>query len=315
MEEIFVALARKLDAEEAAVLVFVLEGEGSTPRKSGSVMLIAKDEQVGTIGGGSIEYQSTLLAREILESGQSQVKVYDLTENDRESLGMICGGKMKVAFYCCGRKDLDTIARINQFYQAREECYLTLQIMENDFRLKVEQGKMLSGGAKYQEGEDQSTYRQPLVEKGTVYLFGGGHISRQLADILGKLSFPYVVTDNDLSFLQAFEENQYKVIDFENVRRDISFLPEDYAIIVTRGHQYDKQVLNQLIDIDLKYLGMIGSRQKIKLTYEAIAAEKPEVKEKLLSVHAPIGLSIGAQTPEEIAVSIAAELIQVRCGR
>lgn len=312
MKDVFMSLYQTLRSGGDGVLVTVLSSSGSTPRKSGSNMLITAKGQTGTIGGGTIEYQSALLAGELLLQKRSLVKKYCLSSADRDNLGMICGGDMEVAFYYCGSQDMVIFEEMADFFANDRECYLELNISAAQIQMQFRLGQAPTSGAKYKAAAGGGIYTQPLIEKGTIYIFGGGHIAGQLSEILEKLAFRWQVLDNEPAFLAAFAEDRCQVIDFERIQENITFLPQDYVIIITRGHQYDKQVLAQVISIDLTYIGMIGSRQKIKATYEKLTAENPTIKERLPLVHAPIGLSIGAQTPEEIAVAIAAELIQVR---
>jgi xanthine dehydrogenase accessory factor len=149
----------------------------------------------------------------------------------------------------------------------------------------------------------------------TAYLFGGGHIAFHLSKILPLIGFDFVVIDDRQAFANADRFPEAKVClvhEFAQVFDVVSFHPDaSYVIIVTRGHQSDLSVLEQALRTDVKYIGMIGSRRKIHLLFQRLR-EQGVSQAVLDKVHAPIGLEIGADTPEEIAVSIAAELIKVR---
>ena len=152
----------------------------------------------------------------------------------------------------------------------------------------------------------------------TAYLFGGGHVSQHLAMILHFIGFEYVVIDDRQEFLtrELFPHaKNFVFCDFTRVLEQLELsASSSYLVIVTRGHKSDLVVLRQALRQDLKYIGMIGSKRKVKLLLEELKKEGVTAG-KLEQVHAPIGLPIGADTLEEIAVSIAAELIQVRRGK
>ena len=149
----------------------------------------------------------------------------------------------------------------------------------------------------------------------TAYLFGGGHIAFHLSRLLRLIGFDFVVIDDRQEFANSTrfpEARECIVHDFDHVFEVLAFHPLfAYMIIVTRGHKSDFAVLDQAIRTNAKYIGMIGSKRKINLLFQRLQ-EQGIPQAVLNNIHAPIGLAIGADTPEEIAVSIAAELIQVR---
>jgi xanthine dehydrogenase accessory factor len=155
---------------------------------------------------------------------------------------------------------------------------------------------------------------EPLFSRPTAVIFGGGHISVNLAPLLSMADFQVVVIDdraefaNETRFPQA---DRVVVSDYQSCFDHLVFTPETYVVIVTRGHLHDKIVLEQALRQPTRYIGMIGSRRKRNMMYEALVADGTD-PELLKTIHSPIGLDIGAETPEEIAISIAAELIHVR---
>jgi xanthine dehydrogenase accessory factor len=157
-------------------------------------------------------------------------------------------------------------------------------------------------------------FLETVIPHPTAYLFGGGHISRCLSSLLSMIGFDFVVIDDRQEFadLQRFPEAKACLVsDFAGVFEELTFDPNfAYIIIVTRGHQSDQLVLEQAIQTGAKYIGMIGSRRKIRLMFEHL--QQQGIPESLTTIHAPIGLEIGADTPEEIAISIAAELVKIR---
>lgn len=155
-----------------------------------------------------------------------------------------------------------------------------------------------------------------LIEKenkknSNVYIFGAGHVSLDLVDILSKLSFNCIIIDDREEFANRFN-NAIIVDDYENVFNKINITEKDYIIIVTRGHSYDYIVEKNALKTNAYYIGMIGSSKKIATLHNKLKEEEKYTDEMIDRVHAPIGMQIGAESTEEIAVSIAAELILKR---
>jgi xanthine dehydrogenase accessory factor len=155
---------------------------------------------------------------------------------------------------------------------------------------------------------------EPIFSEPTVYIFGGGHISQQLAPLAKRVHFKVVVIDDREMFAnrERFPEaDEVIVSEFEECFDRFSIDESSYIVIVTRGHLYDGFVLEQAVKTNARYIGMIGSKKKIRTLYQNLM-EKGVAKEALNRVHAPIGLDIHSETPEEIGVSIIAELIKAR---
>jgi xanthine dehydrogenase accessory factor len=155
----------------------------------------------------------------------------------------------------------------------------------------------------------------PISNYGTVYIFGAGHVSQKLALLTGMVGFRTVVLDDREEFANrsrfpAAEE----IIVLKNNQtafNEITLDEECYIVIVTRGHLHDKVILKQALNTGAIYIGMIGSKRKREEVYHTLEAEGVS-RSRLEEVYSPIGLQIGAESPEEIAVSITAELIQSR---
>lgn len=159
---------------------------------------------------------------------------------------------------------------------------------------------------------------EPLCSRPTVIIFGGGHVALHLAPLLSRVGFNAVIVDDREEFANRSrfpKAARIIVSDFENCFRELYFTRETYSVIVTRGHAYDKLVLKNVLAAsslrNSRYIGMIGSQRKRGMIYDALIEDGVD-PETLARVHAPIGIDIGAETPEEIAVSITAELIKVR---
>lgn len=159
-------------------------------------------------------------------------------------------------------------------------------------------------------------FLEPLVAPPELFIFGGGHISLTLARIGKMCDFRVVVIDDRPEFAnpERFPEADETIAgDISSVTGRLAINPNAYIVIVTRGHQHDAQALEWAAATGAAYVGMIGSRKKIATIY-AHLKNRGLTQEQLDRVHAPIGLAIGAETPEEIAVSIMAQVIQIRRG-
>ena len=154
---------------------------------------------------------------------------------------------------------------------------------------------------------------EPILPQPTVYLFGGGHVSTAVARVAHQAGFAIGIIDDREAFANAERFPMASEIHttYENAFAKIQPNASSYILIVTRGHKDDMRVLGWAVDTDARYIGMIGSKRKVISVYRALEKEGHDL-EKFERVHAPVGLDIGALSPEEIAVSIAAELIAVR---
>ncbi len=180
------------------------------------------------------------------------------------------------------------------------------------FTLDIEKGKldMMCGG-------ELEVYIEPILPKLKLIIFGAGHITRVLAPLMQMAGFQISVVDDSPDLLQneKFPEiEDLKLTDMEEFAKDLPSDPSVYIVALSRGFSKDEGILRRLIQKDFKYIGMIGSMRKITTMKENLQKEGIP-KEAFNKLQAPIGLNIGAETPEEIAISIAAEMIAVQKGK
>ena len=155
---------------------------------------------------------------------------------------------------------------------------------------------------------------EPISIASTVYIFGAGHISRYVAQAAKMVDFNVVVMDDrgDFANEERFPEADKVIVsDFRTVFDSLDYAGDVYSVIVTRGHNHDAEVLEEALKRPSKYIGMIGSKRKVKMVYDYLRSKGVE-ESALSAVHAPIGIKINSETPQEIAISIVAELIDVR---
>lgn len=325
------SIVRTLENGQSLILVNILASSGSTPRGAGAMMLVFEDGHTeGTIGGGAVEYAAQNHARELLKNQSSDTVGYCLNKNDVANLGMICGGDVTVYFqYLKGDEKLPLFHHLLKAYTKNENSWLIRRIENHSV---TAMGIYDGEGIHYGEGIDPevlpellqthavykigtpSYYAEPITQAGFVYVFGGGHVSQELVPVLAHVGFPVVVFEDRKAFAnpELFPGARDVILgDFQKIDDYITFTEHDYVVIMTRGHQADFDILAQTLKYPLCYIGCIGSRSKIAITKKRLI-ELGYPENIYDQVHSPIGLSIKAETPAEIAISIAGEMIQHR---
>jgi len=329
MQEVFRAAARRLKAGEAATLVTVVQSNGSAPRHAGAVMAVFEDGRTeGTVGGGAVENAAKTRAGELL-GGAGEIQSYDLSRDDAAGLGMICGGGVTLLYNPISKGNAAAVSIFGGILAAAEQRvprWLAQELWEDGSvrmalygRDKLELGDKLEpepprGALPAFQPGDRPRFVLPVVAVGRALVFGGGHVSRALVPILSSVGFPVFVFEDREEFADPArfpDAAGVLLCRLDDFLGEVKIAPEDFAVIVTRGHQKDYEVLKQVLSTQAAYIGMIGSRAKVATTKDRLAADGFEWDD-LARVYAPIGLPIGAETPEEIAVSIAAEMIQRR---
>lgn len=331
MKKLFESAIQALTENQSFVMVSVLTSSGSTPRSAGAIMLVFEDDHTeGTIGGGRAEYEAQLHAVSLLKTGSCDTVRYTLNTDEIKNLGMICGGDITVHFqFIKGESFLPLFRHLVSLYTKNKNSWFIRRIRNNEvvsvsiyenavpaFGEEIEGcllTQLLKNTPVYLPGST-AYFAEPILQAGYVYVFGGGHVSQTLVPVLARLGFRIVVYEDREAFAtkELFPDAEKIILgDFTKLKASITLTPYDYAIIVTRGHQADYEVLSQVLAGPFFYLGCIGSRKKIALTKERLR-NQGFTEKALDAMHSPIGLPIKAETPAEIAISIAGELIQYR---
>jgi xanthine dehydrogenase accessory factor len=341
---IFQRLADLLTGGESLVLASIVSRSGSAPRAVGSRMAVHQDGAIiGTIGGGILEARVQELAREVFHHRQAVLKKYVLTAQDASQMGMVCGGVVQVLVQFLDASspvNLELYREIAATLKAGVRAWLITALpsgfdVPGPIAQGMSKGKDQSVGGlephivqaltAYPSGRPEiAEYqaRRYLVEalnhEGTVYIFGAGHVSQQVAPLAGLVGFSVVVLDDRQEFAnrERFPQAEEVIVldNFDEPLKGLEINTDSYLVIVTRGHAHDQTVLRQALQTQAGYIGMIGSRRKRDAVYENLGKEG-FTRQDFDRVFSPIGLDIGAETPEEIAVSIMAELIHVRAGK
>ena len=316
MKDLMVKLKEQAVQGNDCYLIALIESEGSTPRSSGAYMLVNKNGWVaGTVGGGGMEYAAVLEAQKKLQKGEAKSfqKRFDLTT----AAGMACGGYCSLQFcYLPAQKETEILAEYVLYkLEVRYPWWLLLpmgegSILVEDFLpLKKHQGFFNLDGKEY--------YAEQYNYDGRVFVFGAGHVARELVPLLSHLGFKCVVLDDREEFADpAVFPTAHKVLQVDYTKLEGIVKPncKDYAVVMTRGHVHDANCERFLLTTPVPYIGVMGSKNKAKLARETLLAEG-YTEAQLARITTPIGLDIGSETPAEIAVSIAAQLIQVRAQR
>jgi xanthine dehydrogenase accessory factor len=347
MREVLRELLSTLDRGGVGVYCVVVETRGSTPQKAGASMIVFADGgQVGTLGGGCIEAEVRQRALHALAKGEAQAQLltFSLDDNYGWDDGLICGGRMSIL----AQPLVPQVASEARAYWQRyaeqigrgRACVEAIALhvpglpLGSRFLFDDEQTLIESWGA----AQAPVTIRQhlpplgrrpkPQVVGGVAYLpiperirlliVGAGHVGQAVAELAHKVDFDIWVLDDRERFANPDRFPQAQRFVIGDIGRSLKALieagemtPSTYALIVTRGHNHDEEALYYLAPTPAGYVGMIGSKRKIRLIFDDLLA-KGISPEALQRVHAPLGLPIGSQTVPEIAISIVAELIQCR---
>ena len=323
MDKLFQATLERLRKGERVVWCVILSAQGSTPRGVGAKMAVFEDgKTVGTVGGGAVEYRALELAKTM--GDRAFVQGFDLHSGGSEALGMVCGGRVEIGFLPFPAQGAEPMADALKTLCVPGNQWLRIQIgadgsfvwgliPDQDVHSVGERLPMTPLLQRLPDGGWRLT--EPVSGQDRVYIFGGGHVSAALAPVLLPLGFPVTVYDSrpELAVPARFPGAEVVLGDFESLSPALRLTERDYAVVMTPGHTMDLDVLRQVLRTPVTYVGCIGSRRKTAYVNQALREEGFSEAE-IARIHAPIGLPIGARTPEEIAISVAAELIQHRAS-
>ncbi len=308
-------LIETLKNEKEAVLSTIIEKRGSAPRGVGTMMLIHKNGKIdGTIGGGPVENDLINLGKELIKEKKSRVVSVNFTGDT-----VICGGNVKVLLEYISTKDIEFYEKLYNNFQNGVKQFLIRDI--NSFeKFLIPYDEIPEKFKKYFEKPLKSKnfikdnyFFQFISSLPELHIFGAGHIAVPLYEI-GKLcEFKIFIYDDREEFAkqERFPEAKVILTEMDKVAEKINFNNSCYFVLVTREHIHDEIILKQLLGKPYAYIGMIGSKRRVKSVKDRIINQGFD-KEKVERIYSPIGLDISAETPAEIAVSIMAEIIKVK---
>ncbi len=325
-----------LEHEEPAVIGAIITSAGSAPRDSGARMLVRKDGSlIGTIGGGALEGASIAAARQLLNENRGhRILDFTLTADDAARMGMICGGRQQVLLQRLDpgkdilsllhetgerlKKGLQTVLLtvIDQAGVPHLQLYASELALPASIHEEIGHKIGRSNRPFSLKTDDLLVFVEPLARSKKVHLVGAGHVAQATARLATMVGFSVRVMDDRSEFANRDRFPEADVVevleDFTHCLHDLG--DDDMVVIVTRGHLHDREVLGQALRTNAGYIGMIGSRSKRDATYAALEQEGM-LRKNFARVHCPIGLDLGGDSPAEIALSIVAQLQQVRTGR
>ncbi len=336
--QIYKKAAQLLEAGQNVALVTVISATGSTPGKVGYKMLVwGKNAQtLGTVGGGFIEAEMITTAKNLLPKSQTQLCSFDLdgTPDDQKP---ICGGLIELLIETFDKnslplfKDLSTAdnppnaALISIISPEKSpEKILLKNVGHPDTFTGLNFSPETIKSVKQIVAKEQTTkttlpdgtqiFIETISQQPKLFIFGAGHLASHISRYAKSLNFRVTVWDDRPEFANKdrFPDADNIIVDhYENVFGQLDTNDNSYIVIVTKGHKSDQTVLEKALKTNAKYIGMIGSRKKTSAILKNLN-ERNVPQQSLSRVYSPIGISIGALTPEEIAFSIVAELVKIR---
>jgi len=309
-------LAKRLKAQQKVALLVVVESIGSSPGRVGFKMAIDTEGALcGSIGGGIMEIKLVELAKARMAQAISNPllkrQIHRKTASQDQS-GMICSGEQGVVFLEPAGEDLPTVRAIIRCLKQNKPAIL--QITEQGFR--VLQNRKNEQTFYFERQPNQAfLFEENLGFKNQLYIIGGGHCALALSELMSKLDFHITLFD-DRAELNTFAKNRFvhqklTLDTYENIGEFIPSGNDVYVVVMTVGYRTDEVVIRQLLGKNFRYFGVLGSQAKMKTLLDQLRGEGvPEAQ--LARIYAPIGIPINSRTPEEIAVSVAGEIIQIK---
>ena len=339
MKKLINSIIRLIENRENFCLATIITSDGSTPRGPGTSMIIKSDTSIeGSIGGGILEAETIRTSRAVLKNQSSALKFFSLEKRDIDALDMTCGGRVEVLIEFV---DAQSSYHIRLFHDIeknigkRRPFHLIIPLYGVKDKIEIGQPFISKDG----DGKDNHLITENLLDsylagfrsyqvvtntKGRfiiqaitagscLYIFGGGHVGLKVYELARFIDLNVVVIDDRHEFANPdrFPEADEILVcdDYGRVFTKLPIHRPSMIVIVTRGHRHDAEVLENALRTNACYIGMIGSRKKIRGIYDGLT-EKGFTENDIKRVKAPIGLPIHAETPEEIAVSIVSEIIR-----
>ena len=340
MRELIEKLLQAYHERQSVVWTALVETRGSTPQKAGAVMLVFSDgSQAGTLGGGCVEAEVKRRALALLKDGEPQLLTFQLDHDYGWDDGLICGGRMQMLVDPIRPgDDIGYYEELQRLLEADQGATQAVVVDSERTRLPVATQILLdhAGTPVAVRGnagvlDPLLSHARPLAERPRPYvdagvsflphlprcrllIVGGGHVGASVAELAHQVDFDVWIVDDREEYCNPDRFPQAEKLicgNIEDVLVDLDVTPDTFCIIVTRGHNHDETALLHLVEKPARYIGMIGSKRKIRLIFDDLRNAGIS-DEALQRVRAPIGFDIGSQTVPEIAVSIVAELIGYR---
>jgi xanthine dehydrogenase accessory factor len=352
MDDVIGEVAQLHETNERGALASLIWSSGSIPMSERAKMLVrAGGEVTGTIGGGCLEAEIIAVASEVLADGEARITGYTMTEQQAGESGLNCGGSVRILTEPIDPQvDAPLYAGVISTRRERRGCALAtllggpntskLLILEDgstsgDLGNDSAQQLVASGFAEALDedgglllevpssrptgetlGQDREVFVEPFLPVPELFVFGGGHVGGEIAKLAANVGFSVTIIDDRPTFSNSKRHPDVERCLVASVGEVFSRFVFDrycYVVAATRGHKEDEVVVEAAVRTQARYIGMLGSERKKVVLWKRLA-EGGASADRLAQVYAPIGLNIGADNPQEIAVSVVAELIEVRRG-
>ena len=327
--ELWQFIAERL-TRECVMLLVVAESSGSSPGRQGYKMAVSADgELVGSIGGGVMEVnlveKSCGFLRDAGTRGRGDSATLSLSEqvhkeNSPNASGMICSGKQTVIFKLLSRSDAGVVDRVIDALESGRAD--TISITPAEIRVWPPQGGAQNEGGTQshdftfeKKSDTKFQFTERLGFKNDLYIVGGGHCALALSELMSKMDFHISLFD-DRPELNTIDKNRFAheiqiISNYDEIGNHVPEGRNTYVVVMTLGYASDERVVRALINKEFRYFGVLGSSAKMSVMLRKLLKEGLPA-EKLDRIRTPIGLPINSRTPEEIAVSIAAEIVSVK---
>lgn len=319
------SIAQCVQQHTPVMLLYVLESSGSSPGRQGFFMAVnANGEMEGSIGGGIMEHKFVEMAKERLKAQGTRDKAYTTRHKGQEirkqyhdkaaaknQSGMICSGEQTIFLYRVQPSDAATIQNIMASLEQNKNGTLLLSSSGINFSTTVPAKDYYFAMRLQHDWE----YAEKTGYKNQLFIIGGGHCALAFSKLMREMDF-YIRLYDERKELKTMVENdavheKHLINDYSQLGELIPSGQNHYVVIMTLGYRTDDTAIRALLGKKVKYLGLLGSAAKIHKMFDGYRQEGIQ-KTGLQKIHAPVGLSIKSQTPEEIAISIAAEIIQIK---
>jgi xanthine dehydrogenase accessory factor len=354
MKNVFLKIGELKNTEGRIVLATVIATRGSTPQKSGSSAIFGRNGLIfGTIGGGILEGKVLKISVDSVGTGGPSVHHFELDKDIAFKEEAICGGQATVLIEPGAERHTAISSLIQDSLRKKVPCVLSTLVTVDSFggvtidrfilddniysrfpwdshiKIKTEAERLLSGGSAGEffsktdfparaENEQQFVLLESFFPPAQLIIAGAGHIGKALSHLGKMLDFEVTVIDDRIEYANSANLPDADHIIVEDIGKAMTEIPgnsDTYIVIVTRGHNDDAMALKPCIGSRVPYVGMIGSKTKIEKMRRNFISAGWATEEQWKAIHAPVGIDINSKTVEEIAVSIAAELIMVRNQR
>ena len=346
MEDLLKSAVASLRAGKSVALASLVESSGSIPMSERAKMLILEDGAVlGTIGGGCLEAEIVGTCSEVLADGKGRATKYTMTEKQAGESGLNCGGRVRIySERLGGDRDADLLASLIEAREKRRSCILATALSglpgssraiyysdgtrEGSLGTDRLDAAVAERAAAVMEGENADVveidaddsaieiFLEPFVPPPVLYVFGGGHVGREIGQLAKSVGFHVILIDDRPTFADPQRHpyaDECLVEEMDQAFSKLAVDDQSFVVAATRGHQHDEIVVEHAIRTPARYIGMLGSERKKQILWKRIR-ERGGDGSRLEEIFAPIGFNIGADNPQEIAVSVVAELIKVRRG-